>query len=335
MIRMINNNELERVRKFAEECFKVDFAKIQPKVYVRGNSSSNTYVYEEDGCILGSIATYSFTYDDLSFVGIGTLCVDPAARGKGIMQKLFDFILTEVVVNFDISYLSGDRVRYERFGYYRTGTRYNYAIKKAKNYIPIVSFEEITEENDSLSRFYHGLVSRKENFFLTLTTNYNKVFGIYDENHDQIGYLVYKEKDKRICEVSSSIDIIDVLNSFEDYLYKTQSDMYVNYVGDYNKELFEMCEYCSCHSLINIRIENYPKILNKFALLQNSSYKLTFSNELGNIRIENNKVYYDDVSYDKLSFKELSYIIFSDLYKDKNNSIKLSLPSSIVDIDSF
>jgi predicted acetyltransferase len=67
----------------------------------------------------------------LKVAGIGGVATDPAYRSKGLMKLLLkDSIKLMSRQGYDISWLAGDRVRYNYFGWENAGAQYNFVVTK-------------------------------------------------------------------------------------------------------------------------------------------------------------------------------------------------------------
>src|SRR5574344_56070 len=104
-MRKILKSEFNKVIAFANQEFNVDFTKIQPTFYNDMENYKYHYIYEVNNEILGMFMAKPLEYNQVKFLGIGTLCVKKEYRNKGIMKEMFDYMENELFPMYDIIYL--------------------------------------------------------------------------------------------------------------------------------------------------------------------------------------------------------------------------------------
>lgn len=136
------------------------------------------YIMKDGGEICASIAIFPIHLEcklwdkewSFKLAGIGSVAVDPTYRGQGLMS----FMLKEVNAiigheNYQLSWLQGDRLRYGRYGWYRSGSQYKVSICKdtLTKIRKIRGVEESAvvwgptkEDREALTKLYEGF-SRK------------------------------------------------------------------------------------------------------------------------------------------------------------------------------
>lgn len=116
-------------RAFAQDGVEADLRGLLPKVYAApGAAAAQHLILEEDGAwqgVLLRVRTTLAVGDRRLAVGhIGTVCTAPEHRGKGVMQRLMARALDDLAAQgCDLAALSGQRQRYERYGFVPTGTK--------------------------------------------------------------------------------------------------------------------------------------------------------------------------------------------------------------------
>lgn len=138
-IRSGRPQEGERLREFAENCFKTDeetpdFARLLPKVYKTPQDQAPSHlVLETEEGVKGQLClgiTRWRVGDQVLKVGhIGAVCVASHYRGRGAMKRLMEearYLLARESCVMIV--LSGQRQRYQRYGFIPTGTKQEFVI---------------------------------------------------------------------------------------------------------------------------------------------------------------------------------------------------------------
>ncbi|NCO41826.1 MAG: hypothetical protein COZ06_21390 [Armatimonadetes bacterium CG_4_10_14_3_um_filter_66_18] len=104
------------------------WAAMYPELYGADKGKSRPHlVAEEDGKLLGSLGIYPDVIRvgkaRLRNGGLGAVATVPEARGQGIMTELLAETNRQMLAEgYDVSLLGGDRLRYSRYGWERTGS---------------------------------------------------------------------------------------------------------------------------------------------------------------------------------------------------------------------
>ena len=194
--------DFKRIVSFIGKVFHKRFPSLLPKLYTSDEICDYHFLAKEDGKILGTVASIPVTYHipgaEIKAYGIGMVSVDPAARGKGVM----DALLTKAVESAkaeggEIAYLSGNRQRYERYGFVPSGSKivFNFFDDNFK-YMPsddnITVKKGMDEKEEAFAKELHSLnlyrYDRKE-FAKCLKSWHNKPFTVY-YGEEFIGYGV-------------------------------------------------------------------------------------------------------------------------------------------------
>lgn len=367
MIRQLKPNEFNQAINFANQIFfknkENDFLKIQPKVYkYLQHYYLNHYIYEIDNKIVGLFGSYPFKYQELRVLGIGTVCVDANFRNQKIMQKMFSFIDTSIASEYDLLYLMGDKKRYERFGFYKTGQKISFRIKESsikgssyKKYL-IKSYQdsnqEINQEIFSLYKKNEKVKREQFNFYDALKTLSYDIYLIYDNIIE--GYLVYEQKNNVIKEiVTNKANLTDILINF--IVLLNAPDIYYEVsIDDENISLlYDLSDNYHISNLANFKIVNYVKVIEKLLKKKTNFKKGTLTIKIIdkiNISIEVNdevkvRKIPDQISYDLVvTEKEAHILLFDNKYFNDEKYQKsaliasyfpLVLPASITSIESF
>ncbi|MFV0502931.1 MAG: GNAT family N-acetyltransferase [Lachnospirales bacterium] len=263
-----------------------DFKTLLPKLYTN-NTSMYHYLAKEDGKIRGVICVYPFTIkmgdDYLECNGVGSVSVHPSQRGKGIMKKLMDFALCNM--DCHVSFLFGNRHRYQYYGYEKGGTQFNFTFTKdslkhgnLKEKYDLKFIEGFNNEILNLYRNEKMYIQRNNSFEKTCKTWGNKLYGIYCEENF-IGYIVFNNN--KIVELilnnmkympSVLIEHMNLQDIDESNLILSSLDK--NKI----KYFLDLKENYTIEENANINILNFPYFL-KFNIKANLIYKkIKYSN---------------------------------------------------------
>lgn len=141
LYRQAAEDDRENIIRFADSVFAgigqtSDFASVMPKLYgPEADTSSCHAVAVADGKIVGAVLAYPMDLrilgERFAAVGIGTVSVAEAFRGRGIMQKLLADVLARAEQRgADLAVLGGQRQRYEYFGFEPCGVAAEAAVTR-------------------------------------------------------------------------------------------------------------------------------------------------------------------------------------------------------------
>jgi predicted N-acetyltransferase YhbS len=125
-IRHVRVAEFEPFMRYVEQAFghsKAFFQRAYPHLYLPTEEAlAWAYIIEEDGEIVSHVGLYPIETVTagvrMTLGGIGAVSTAPQARGKGYMTQLLDHIIVEMRrIGYPISWLGGDRQRYNTFGW--------------------------------------------------------------------------------------------------------------------------------------------------------------------------------------------------------------------------
>lgn len=286
MIRPLTSSEFNQAVAFANQTFfpnrENDFLVLQPKVYRHPETFSPChFVDETDGKIVGLVACYPVVYQGLKLLGIGTVCVDENYRNRGIMQEMFSHIDHQCSSVYSLMYLSGDKKRYEHFGFYKTGQKITFRFKKRnfeKNGYPSYSIKPYQTSDETIDGELYTIYQSKatierdpNRFFDALKTSSYEIFLLYDQ--ELFGYVVYDKKNHLIREIGSKaenrIAILSNLLSFLDL----QEVFYEVSINDIDiSKLYDQSDNYQISTLANLKIIDYVETL-KTLLRQKKNLK--------------------------------------------------------------
>ena len=129
-------NDYLDILDFGNYIFKTDFKTLLPKLYDnRPHLAPYHFITKEDNRIKAVVGAFPLDLNvattSLKGFGIGTVSVHPYSRGSGymkqLMQNALDFMADEQA---DFAVLSGQRQRYEYFGFTPTGCNMCFNVDK-------------------------------------------------------------------------------------------------------------------------------------------------------------------------------------------------------------
>jgi predicted N-acetyltransferase YhbS len=125
-IETLRVDEFDAFMRYVERAFghsRLFFQRVYPHLYQPTEEACSwAYVIHEEGEIVSHVGLYPIEVVTagvrLSVGGIGAVSTAPRARGKGYMTHLLNHVVEEMRrLDYPISWLSGDRQRYNSFGW--------------------------------------------------------------------------------------------------------------------------------------------------------------------------------------------------------------------------
>ena len=237
--RMAKPEERNEFIDLANYAFGIDAEKLLSKVYHENDQSYaiTKVAVNEEGKLAAQVAVLPQSLytgaKELRAKFLGIVSVHPRARGEGHMKALMTSWLEEMKGNSDISILSGQRQRYEYFGYSSGGIKMEYTISKAnvrhalKNinssgitFSPLFELKDAEKLVSQMNESRLAYVSREPLLIQNILTSYAQTpIGILYED-TLIGYLLMNSSGTAISELSvrSAEDIRKVVKAyFEKY----------------------------------------------------------------------------------------------------------------------
>jgi len=215
-IRKVKENEFKQLMEsmnysfgFTEETSK--FETFLPKLYYKYQEDAihiaafdNEKIVAAGGLYLNEFSSPTFKIKTGCIGGVGT---NREYRKQGIFTSIMESIIEEAKkMNLDLLYLSGNRARYNHFGFETGGARFNYTINRRSKKIQFSEnvpyfMKPLEEESESIIQeclnlynqsYYHGARSL-ENFVRVLKSWNCIPYAIYKENQF-IGYYAINNK---------------------------------------------------------------------------------------------------------------------------------------------
>jgi predicted N-acetyltransferase YhbS len=139
MIRHLKLEEFDAFMRFLERCYGFSPGEFESYCPHRYRSSrelcDSAYVVDRGGEIVSHVGLYPIEVVVegvvMRIAGIGAVGTLPTARGKGYMTRLLYRVIDEMrAQNYPISWLGGDRQRYNAFGWERAGMTYDLSFSR-------------------------------------------------------------------------------------------------------------------------------------------------------------------------------------------------------------
>lgn len=218
--------DMTRILECADQCFgfhteTTSFRVAGAKFYGDAMETSEQHLLATiDGTLAGLVGlcpeTMLVNGEELSMIGIGTVCAKPAMRGLGVMQKLLNGS-NKVLADrdCDIAFLSGLYERYHHFGYELGGTTFQYQLarKEEQNELilrPLQAADAELKTCLALQQRYPVRVQRRlDEFYGILTQWHHKPYGIWEDDRF-LGYVTFHAEDSSVEELElEDFSIVD------------------------------------------------------------------------------------------------------------------------------
>lgn len=350
----VANNAFEPVRYEG-----YDFKQTMPIVYKNKDFVKTHFVCEENGNI---IATAGNIIRDLKigdvvckFSNVGTVSTLPKHQGKGCMTMIMKEIEKENIEgNVAFSILTGDRKRYNHFGYEKAGFVYMLNVNKKLLNVkecPEISISEYRgkNEDDVLYEIYASNdkinLRSKEDFSLGLKSRKHKIYVI--KIADEIdGYFTLDREGKSVDELY--LQDINLLESAVcSILKRLGKEQMVFKVNPLDKEYFDILEKFSEEvetiDEIHFKVYDLKKFLEmlfelnkKIKKFENRKYIYSVDDKTYKITIKNNRIKIKEGKY--TSQKSFSMGEFLRYILSANNSYeenKLTMIFALNYVDLF
>jgi len=268
-----------------------DFEAMLPDFYSpKGFATGTNYIVKEDGKIVANVGAYPAVYHvcghELKIAAISSVVVHRRARSRGYMKKLMEMALMDMRKDgATLSFLIGQRQRYEYFGFSPCGVRLAYTCNKTNirhsfggSFNSGIELRELKPEDaktwDDIYKMYHAgsvYIRRPQERFLDIMGTWeSKTIGVYLKG-TLVGYLSASKDYGAIHELSINEpsllgEIIGV------YLNKYQrNDVTVDVhlpETEVVSQMSAVAETVSATHSLNFNVLDYPAVLNAFLMLK-------------------------------------------------------------------
>lgn len=310
-------NDYDRIISFINEVFELDFKTMLPKYY--GGISSNALkhiIAEDEKGILACVGVFPTTVDiagtKLNGQIIGSVSVHPRARNLGLMRELMNEAMNRIdKLHADFAVLSGDRQRYEYFGFTTAGILFEFFFNKNNmRHLGVnakISFKamEAGAKTAKIADIHKDkLISyaRPKTEIVNICKSYdNEIFSVFD-GEKNIGYLL--ARGSAINEICLTEDkypevVLAFMNSKN--LENIKCALTPIQIGGI-KECSLKSERYIINNCCNLKVCEYAKMVEAYLNAKNKITPLISGKAV--IQIVNKGKYLISVSGDSISVKE-------------------------------
>lgn len=279
------DSELAEIADFAAGVFGVDFPNYLPRLYRPGAATGHDhFAVRKNGALAAAVINFPLTLTvaqtELLTYGVGTVSVSEASRGKGYMTDLLTECVAEAAERgAAFSILSGQRQRYEHFGYALIGTHTVFEITPSSlrhaldaKTEPYTLREASACDGSALARMMEGrpvyAERAAEEFTVAAAADYHRTFIVSDGTAD-VGYVVAKGGLGSVSEAvllpGASIDalLLGILRS--------QGGSFSISAPAHETELFarlgKVCDRWHSAPYANVCVLDFPAVISAFAEL--------------------------------------------------------------------
>lgn len=297
-----------------------DFRQTLPIVYKNKDFIKSHWVCEEDGKIIATagniIREIQLGKEFYKFSNVGTVSTLPEHQGKGCMSMMMKEIDKEnIEQNVVFSILTGDRKRYNYFGYEKAGFVYKLTINKKLLNVkecPEISVSEYKGKNEDKILYEIYLqnsqtnLRESEDFSLKLKSRKHKVFVI--KIADEIdGYFTLDKEGQSIDEIYLQ-DINLLESSVCSILNKLKKEKISFTINPFDKEYFDvlqtLAEEVTIVDEIHFKVYDLKKFLEilfelnkKIKKYKNQKYIYSIDNKTYKIVIKNDSIKIKEGNY--------------------------------------
>jgi len=244
----VNKSEFSQLLKLVNICFPKDsisggMLARWPHCYQKNKLENNNIIKKENkivahvGCIPQELIIDN---SNIHIAGISGVATDPKYRGHGLMKELLRYCITKMKKDKVLfSYLSGDRQRYNYFGWENAGREwvFNITVRSLGSQdkqmdLMIRDFRNNKTDIDIVKSIHEQekyKIKRDNNLYrLLLNRGGNKVYLISD-NKKNWSYLVIKSDDNKVFYITEygfkfNTDKKDLIQIFS-YIFETNKEL--------------------------------------------------------------------------------------------------------------
>ena len=281
-------NDYDDIIDFGNLVFRLDFKSLLPKLYDGHPEKAQCHhLAKEGGRIKAMVGNFPLSLQaagkSLKAYGIGTVSVHPYSRGKGYMKVLMKNAVAEAKQNDgDFMVLSGQRQRYEHFGFTRCGVQlrfdYNQSNKRhLKEYsaegIELISLKEKPEYVKPCLDIYRRqgvFAGRTTEDFVEVASSWDAIpYGILADGV-LIGYCCFIPESGTVEEMVLS-DASKTVPVVFKLLERVKNDLVVLMApsqADCIREMYHTCERSQILNNACINVLSYPNVIEAFLTLK-------------------------------------------------------------------
>lgn len=284
-IEVAKKTEYLELIKFMNKVFHLKFEKLIPKLY-EGKSEFSEYhrIIRDNGKFVGAIATiplfFHFGNSEIRGAGVGMVSVDKNMRGRGLMGKLVRASIQDATekVDADIMFLTGNRQRYEYFGFVPSGVMHVFEV--CKNNAEHLKFEEkfsfvpLKKDSIYLKKIYDLFTRqnvhwhREENRFYDIISGWNYKVKVILKSGEFFGYAITHRNGLTIEEINlqNEEDILKVASAMvcQNKIFGSLRFCIPHYQSAFVRSLTGFAERYYVEENCAIKILNYKRLIETY-----------------------------------------------------------------------
>lgn len=286
--------DYEDIIDFGSLVFRLDFKALLPKLYDNHPEKAECHhLAKEDGKIKAMVGNFPLSLQvagkSLKAYGIGTVSVHPYSRGKGYMKTLMKNAVEEAKIEGgDFMVLTGQRQRYEHFGFTRCGILlhfyYNQSNKRhlceySTEGISLVSLKEDTALIKPCLELYHAQqvhAGRTEADFVEVASSWDAVPYAILSHGELVGYCSFIPGSGTVEEMFLSAPKLTVPVIFK-LLELVPNDLSVFMAPNQADCMAEMYRTCERSEIVNnacVNVLHYPNVIEAFLTLKGQTEEI-------------------------------------------------------------
>lgn len=283
-------DDRDEIINLGDYAFGTDFKALLPKLYNDAvDTTSCHFIAKEEGKIQAMVGSFPLELNilnrSLKGFGIGTVCVHPEARGRGYMKQLMKNAMTEMYSEqADFAVLSGQKQRYEYFGFTPSGTQLCFTLTETnlrhKNIVatPSITFKSFDcLSTDALTQIYtlhHSrplFSTRNLDDFIVICKSWKSTpFAIYHEGN-LCGYIICTGNRIEDLHLTQTDLLIPILTTFMQTFSHTECFICLgSHEQSLMPSLLNLCESYQIQLSTCLNILNYQNFIKAFLEFKNS-----------------------------------------------------------------
>lgn len=286
---------LKEILPLLNRAFHTDFPALLPKLYSDDTYLDDHYLSrDENGQLLGVLAAIPSRFiignTELLARGIGMVGVKRSARRQGVMNAMLLRAVADARAdNTDYLYLSGNRKRYERYGFVPCNYLVSFTVIKENIKHTVCNidlhFEKYNKKRhiDDITRIYDKRYARYERYDMhkTLMSWKNKRILVAKLNDTVVGYCVIKNftvNELALDGISASDFIVNLFNKY----YKLPFLYVDTYDVEYVKSLARLAQNVKSLDDCSICVLNYWNVIETLLKAYPTGHNYEFVLEIEN-----------------------------------------------------
>lgn len=276
-----------------------DFAALLPKCYRLDLLDPDChYIAKEGSRIKALVGSYPVTQkvldETLSIRTIGAVSVHPYARSKGYMKKLMAMAVEDMrKTGVDMSWLGGLRQRYQYYGYECAGQKLNFDVTRINlrhcmgaDYQPVCTLHPVKAGDPVIGKI-KALYEQsplhaerpEETYYEVLTTWQQQVLEVRRDG-EFAGYVLLSKDGSSVAELKlveeTRENLWDLLAAI---IKRPGGPNHLNvpafsFEHQRIRDLLALCEGCSVHTVENLQVFSFERVIRAFMKLKASVEEL-------------------------------------------------------------